>query len=139
MVGVSFVQIPVHLLEAFWPECESLLQMALDYSRSTLKVDKLKSLIEDRKIQLWVAAHLSSVIACVVTKVHTMADGNKIGAIEYCSGVTLDDYVETIETFEKYFKTNACESIQIPSRKGWGNAFDGRGYKPVYQVLEKQL
>lgn len=134
---MTIVGVPSYALDdALWGQVEAILQPALDREGGRLTPADIRSAIESREMQLWVAHNDDgSIRSACVTGIAVCAA--KVATLHYAAGELQDFGADNLAEVEAWARAQGCTALDVVGRPGWRRALPG--FEKLYEVITKRL
>ena len=108
-------------------------EAALEYSGGTHNFDDVAEMVEDHRLQLWLAKD-----SVVLTEIIVYP---RLKNLHYfLAGGDLDELSRMRPLIESWGKSVGCTRVTLAGRKGWAKTFlKDEGYSPQWSVMAKEL
>jgi hypothetical protein len=125
-------------VERWWPQCEPLLEKALERDGWKLTPDQLLDQICSGLMGLYVVTDLSTaeVLAAAACEALEYPNAN-VFSIAYLGGREAHRWAHMIGLLEQEAVDLGCHVVRIPGRKGWARVFPE--YREVHRVFEREV
>ena len=129
--------VPLEYLENIWPNIEEYMEGAAEYTYGRFTVDDIKSNLQTKPQQLWIAFDDTSFIkGAVVTEITTYPRMRSL-VMHFTGGIDLKEWKPSmLELLQRFAKENGCDVIESYGREGWGKVFKNDGFKSRFMFYE---
>jgi hypothetical protein len=135
---VEIVAINRDRIDDVWPEVESQIQRALDYTRGELTTDYIKTQLESGNALLLLALD-GAILASIVCEIVDTAS-LRVCHIIACGGEKADIWLDKWhEVIVPLAKEQGCRRISLSGRKGWVKKLQKYGFNYAYTTIDQEI
>lgn len=132
--GVVAEQLP-----KLWKHGESFVKRALDHANNELDHHCIRSLCEQRKMQLWLIGCKGKVIAAATTEI-VVYPLKKVVRVVTLAGKDMDKWAPLLDKMlEQWGLSLGCEGIECFVRTGLTKKLAPFGYNKKYEACYRQI
>lgn len=133
-MNVSLV--PTEYVEAAWPEIESYMEGAAEYTYGRYLAEDIKQGLLTKPHQLWVAFDDDGMKGAVVTEIVQYPRLRSL-VMHFTGGKELENWKpDMLSLLQRFAKDNECGVIESYGREGWGKVFKNDGFKSRFMFYE---
>tara|TARA_B100000575_G_C23143794_1_gene666969 strand:- start:1635 stop:2006 length:372 start_codon:yes stop_codon:yes gene_type:complete len=122
------LDMPVNELE----RCKPWIEAALEYSGGTHTFDDVKENIIKGIMQLWPSPR-----GCIVTEIVIYPRKRVLNV--FLAGGELDQILDMDSDVKAWAKAQGCVEARMSGRVGWQKPLKSLGWKPLFNVMGKEL
>ncbi len=133
---MQVTMVPREHVQALWPQVESYLAGAADYTHGRYEVDDIYDAIMDYDHTLWIAFDDEKIKGAVVTN-FAHYPKKKYLVMSFCGGVELEKWKPAMLKLLQHFAFDTqCDGVEATARVGWTKIFKDDGHKALWQTFE---
>lgn len=139
-LDVSLVQ--KAYVKQVWPKIAPMLAKATEMSEGRYTIDTLyDKLVNDSSWHLWCVYEPDMTIVAAITSTFTRyPTGMKVLHGQFLGGQFLDEWQDMFcDIFDRWGRDNECQAVEFCGRAGWMKPLRRNGYRPVFQIYQRDL
>lgn len=131
--------IPAYLVASMWHYAAPYVKRALDHTSGELTHEDVRSLCENRDVQLWLISHGNRAVGAVTTEIVVYPHR------KHCRVITLagSQFAEWIGLVDKtlvdWAREQGCDALEAHVRRGFVPKLADIGYRHKHSVVVKEL
>jgi hypothetical protein len=131
--------IPVALVERFWPYAEPYIKRALDHTSGEFLPEDIRSFALQGIIQLWLVSEGNRIVGAVTTET-VLYPKRKHCRIITLAGSQAAEWTHLVDTIvADWAKTEGCDAVEAFVRKGYVPTLTKLGFKFKYCAIVKDI
>ena len=129
--------VPLDYIETAWPQVESYMEGAAEYTYGRYNVEDIKQGVLTKPQQLWIAFDADNkILGAVVTEIVVYPRMRSL-VMHFTGGVDLKSWKpDMLSMLQRFAKENGCDVIESYGREGWGKVFKNDGFKSRFMFYE---